>query len=135
VENQFIHRILDSRLQLEFDFAVVISITVNTADSRKVMQRPTVSQHASGGGCSFAQHRLTQPNKLFESDHGIRFINGPTDKDSRAPAGICWLGTCPATLPRGHPAAWRLGHTKPLQEDEWGLAGPETLRQETCKSN
>ena len=49
MENQFIHRILDSRLQLEFDFAVVISITVNTADSRKVMQRPTVSQHASGG--------------------------------------------------------------------------------------
>jgi hypothetical protein len=35
--------------------------------------------------------------------------------------GIYWLGTYPATLPRGHPAAWRLGHAKnpprPPQED------------------
>jgi hypothetical protein len=37
-------------LQLEFDFAVVISTIVNTADSRKVMQRPIVPQQVSGGG-------------------------------------------------------------------------------------
>jgi hypothetical protein len=50
------------------------------------------------GQIPFTQRRLTQP-KLFRSDHGIRFISGPL-RDSRAPAGICRSGTCPASLPR-----------------------------------
>src|SRR2546423_10545353 len=49
--------------------------------------------------------RLNELRKEVTSFMRNKVHQWATDKDSRAPAGICWLGTCPATLPRGHPAA------------------------------
>jgi hypothetical protein len=52
---------------------------------------------------------------------------GHCDKDSRAPAGICWLGTCSATLPRVHPAAWTPQFSTAITELFVGLSNSTLL--------
>jgi hypothetical protein len=74
----------------------------------------------------FTQYRHTQP-KLFRSDHGIRFVSEPLIRTPGRLRVICWLATCPATFPRGRPAAWRLGYAKPHPLPE--RYAPEDVRE------